>query len=243
MKETWRPVVGYESYYKVSSYGRIYSTRLRRVLRGGCRPNGYMYFGAFADGGRKNVQIHRAVAEAFIPNPRNLPFVNHKDENPQNNRVDNLEWCTCLYNANYGTAKLRTAVQLAKPITVYDQDGNYIDSYLSVADVAKQFGVSTGNVVDCCKNRIAITHGFIFAYDFLSPEELKSRIEKHGRNVVGRWVGKMVNQYTQQGELIATYPSIRMASKATGFSVTSLRRCCNKGGSVSHGYRWEYAQS
>lgn len=47
--------------------------------------------------------IHRLVAQAFIPNPDNLPCVNHKDENPNNNNVDNLEWCTQKYNCNYGT--------------------------------------------------------------------------------------------------------------------------------------------
>lgn len=54
------------------------------------------------NGKRKNVYIHRLVAEAFIPNPNNYPIINHKDENKQNNNVENLEWCSYLYNNTYG---------------------------------------------------------------------------------------------------------------------------------------------
>lgn len=56
--------------------------------------------------GRKK-KIHRLVAEAFIPNPDNLPSINHKDENRTNNRADNLEWCTVAYNSTYGTVSQR----------------------------------------------------------------------------------------------------------------------------------------
>ena len=58
--------------------------------------------------------IHRLVAQAFIPNPNNLPQVNHKDENRENNRVDNLEWCTAEYNTNYGTRALRQGISSGK---------------------------------------------------------------------------------------------------------------------------------
>ena len=61
---------------------------------------------------------------AFIPNPDNLPQVNHKDENPQNNRVDNLEWCTNKYNVNYGTALVRMAQKNMIPVIGTDKDGN-----------------------------------------------------------------------------------------------------------------------
>ena len=64
------------------------------------------------DNKTKQYQIHRLVAIAFLPNENNYPFVNHKDENPSNNRVDNLEWCTPKYNVNYGTARERLSKAL-----------------------------------------------------------------------------------------------------------------------------------
>ena len=243
MEEIWKPVVGYESYYMVSNYGQIYSIRSRKVLLCGCRPNGYVYFGAFGDSKRKNIQVHRAVAEAFIPNPDKLPFVNHRDENPKNNCVDNLEWCTRAYNNNYGTARMRTAIRLSKPVVVYDCFGHYVDSCLSIADAARQFCISTSQITACCKNKISITHGMIFSYDFISKKELEDRIDKHNKNMAGKRVGQRVNQYAEQGDLIATYPSIREAARATGFAETSIRRWCKRSKHVAHGYRWEYAQS
>lgn len=66
---------------------------------------GYPRITVKVNGKRKNVSIHRLVAETFIPNPNNYPIINHKDENKQNNNVDNLEWCTYKYNNDYGTRK------------------------------------------------------------------------------------------------------------------------------------------
>ena len=58
--------------------------------------------------------VHRLVAETFIPNLQNFPEINHKDENPSNNRIDNLEWCDRIYNSNYGTLKKRRSEKMKK---------------------------------------------------------------------------------------------------------------------------------
>ena len=69
--------------------------------------NGYLGVCLSNDKERKKFYVHRLVAQTFIPNPNNLPQVNHKDENKQNNHVSNLEWCTSKYNNNYGTRTQR----------------------------------------------------------------------------------------------------------------------------------------
>lgn len=96
MTETWRPVKGYENLYKVSDHGRVYSERRKRLLSPSpVGPTGYFLVTLYnTDKTKKVTVVHRLVAEAFIPNPDGLPIVNHKDGNKQNNRIDNLEWCT-----------------------------------------------------------------------------------------------------------------------------------------------------
>lgn len=103
--ETWKDVAGYEGQYQVSNFGRVRSLKYGKVrlLKPGTNGCGYFQVGFRRDGNRKLFLVHRLVAEAFIPNPSNFPFINHKDENPANNAVWNLEWCTSEYNANYGT--------------------------------------------------------------------------------------------------------------------------------------------
>ena len=119
-EEIWRPVVGYEGLYEISSYGRVRSLdryvkysngqihlHKGRILSSGKDINGYLMCNLYLNKNMKKVSIHRLVAQAFLPNIDNLPEVNHKDENKTNNRVDNLEWCTAKYNMNYGTRNIR----------------------------------------------------------------------------------------------------------------------------------------
>lgn len=110
----WKPVVGFESLYEVSSLGRVRNKKgeilKQRIKRTNCTC--YKSVDLWKDGRYHKKYIHRLLAEAFIPNPDNLPMVNHKDEDGTNNFIDNLEWCTREYNVNYGTAKERRAKKI-----------------------------------------------------------------------------------------------------------------------------------
>lgn len=114
-----KPVVGYEGYYEVDNCGRVYALdRIVHVedhgriydkqLKGGImkqhmHSNGYKVVCLTKDGKSKTVFVHRIVAMAFLPNPKNLPCINHKDEDKTNNFMDNIEWCTYKYNNAYGS--------------------------------------------------------------------------------------------------------------------------------------------
>lgn len=101
-KEEWRTISGTMGKYAVSNLGRIRSKR--GILKPSLSAKKYLHVALSVNGKRKDVNIHRAVAEAFIENPQNFPIINHKDENKVNNRADNLEWCTYSYNISYGSA-------------------------------------------------------------------------------------------------------------------------------------------
>lgn len=117
MEEIYKDIKGYEGLYQVSNYGRVKSLNYRRtgkerLLKQILHTNGYFYVRLYKS--NKWFSIHRLVAETFIPNPENLPCVNHKDEVKTNNHVDNLEWCTNEYNLNFGSRNERISETLSK---------------------------------------------------------------------------------------------------------------------------------
>lgn len=97
--EEWKDIIGFEGFYQVSNFGKVRNCVTGKILKPGLQGKGY-YSVTLK---RKGYKVHRLVAIAFIPNPNNLPIVNHKDENKLNNNADNLEWCDNRYNCNYGT--------------------------------------------------------------------------------------------------------------------------------------------
>ena len=102
MKEIWKNIMGFNG-YQVSNFGRVRSFKTYKILKQATNNKGYKSLGLCKKGKMSTFLVHRLVAEAFIPNPDKLPCINHKDENPSNNCVSNLEWCDQKYNTNYGT--------------------------------------------------------------------------------------------------------------------------------------------
>lgn len=98
----FRKIEGYEN-YEVSIHGDVRNTKFDRVLKNIPDKDGYPVVWLSEDGSKKNCKVHRLVAEAFIPNKKKLPQINHKDESKDNNFIGNLEWCTHRYNSTYGT--------------------------------------------------------------------------------------------------------------------------------------------
>ena len=105
--EEWRAVPGYEGLYEVSNKGNVRNVRRNKLLRLPKTNNRYIRISLCKNGIKTGLTVHRLVAEAFLPNPDNLPEVNHKDEDKTNNRVENLEFCDRSYNINYGSRNIR----------------------------------------------------------------------------------------------------------------------------------------
>ena len=153
--EEWRPVVGFEGLYEVSSLGRVRSLNYNRegiikVLNACVDGSGYLQVQLSKKGKVSHRHIHRLVAEAFIPNPENLPQVNHRDECKTNNAVWNLEWCDKFYNMNYGTCPEKIGQKLRKPVVQYDLEGNVVKVWKSITEAARN-GFSKWCIICCCK--------------------------------------------------------------------------------------------
>ena len=152
-----KDVKNYEGLYAVTSCGKIWSYRRQKFLKPGIYKKGYLYVNLCKDGKAKSYAVHRLVAEAYIPNPDNLPMINHKDECKTNNCLQNLEWCDASYNINYGTRNEK----IKKPILQFDLNGNFICEWPSATDVGKEVRI---NIVQCLTGKNKTALGFIWKY-------------------------------------------------------------------------------
>lgn len=178
MTEEWRDIEGFEGKYQVSNLGRVRnikfhgherSLKQERILTPKVRRDGYCSV-HLSDGKDKDYHpmIHRLVAKAFIPNPDNLPEVNHKDEDKKNNHVGNLEWCTTEYNFTYGTGQKRAHESKKKPILQLDKDtGEILKEYAGAVDAAIAM---CGNpekdraITSCANGKRHTAYGYAWKY-------------------------------------------------------------------------------
>lgn len=168
--EEWKDIIGYEGMYQISSEGRVrsfYHNKWNILSLHIAGKTNHLKIGLYKDKCRKHFFVHRLVAIAFIPNPNNYTEVNHKDENPLNNNVNNLEWCNHSYNMNYGTCQERahtTHLERTPSILMYDKEGVLKATFNSVVEAEKETGIPHSNIIACCKGRLKTAKGYIWKY-------------------------------------------------------------------------------
>ena len=189
MVEKWVNIENHPSYF-ISNFGRVFSKKSNKVMKNRVvSKNGYQQITL----DNSQLLVHRLVAQAFIPNPNNLPCVNHKDENPGNNDFRNLEWCTYKYNSNYGTNPSRHSKKMLdrynndpdwksdcikrlaeiqkkkrKSVVQLDKFNNYLKTYESSYATEKDGHLSV-HVCDCANGKRKTHHGYkwIWECDYL----------------------------------------------------------------------------
>ena len=160
----WKDIYGYEGLYQVSDTGEVMNVMTGKILKAYKEKSGYLRVGLYKDENEKSFRVHRLVAEAFIPNPFNLPEVNHKSENKQDNRVENLEYCDRKYNINYGTRNDKVAEKVSKTVFQFSKIGEFIREWCSVSEIDRQLGFDFRNVSACCRGERKSSYGFIWKY-------------------------------------------------------------------------------
>lgn len=187
MKEIWKDIEGYEGLYMVSNLGNVKSMNYchrgyAQNLVPKTNNSGRLWVELANNGKRKPMLIHRLVAMAFIPNPEGLPQVNHIDENPKNNRLDNLEWCTNEYNQRYsydrhperhrdptktpyrrktgrtnGNRKQLCILQVSI-------DGRVLRKWENSRTIFIETGMSDWSISECCRGKRKKAYGFRWQY-------------------------------------------------------------------------------
>lgn len=173
-EEMWKEIDGYAGIYEVSSLGRVRSIDRIVTMKNGLkrktpgvvlklnRGNGtgnYKSVSLSKDGIMKRFLVHRLVANAVVPNPDDLPEINHKDEDKCNNRADNLEWCDRKYNNLYGTAKARSAIKQGKPV-IQKLNGKIVNAWPTAGMAAAFTDATQGGIDGCCRGKVKTSGGY-----------------------------------------------------------------------------------
>ena len=242
--EIWKPIPNYEE-YEVSNYGRVKRLAYNKPVCGGStqhceerilklqtRKNGYNAVNISKNYQVKSFLVHRLVALVFIPNPDNLPQVNHKDENTSNNFVGNLEWCDQKYNSNYGTSKYRISAKLkngilSKPVQQYGINGVFIMEYPSAIEASRVLNLNVSGIISCCNNNKG--HKRCGGYQWKYANSHKQIID------IRTWIV----QCDKNGVQIQAFENTTVASRRTGISRTAICNNLSNKSKSAGGFIWK----
>lgn len=158
--EIWKNTVEDCIHYEVSNLGRVRNKKTGKVLKCNAKKNGYLQV-SIAHGKHTDTSVHRIVAKAFIPNPNNYKYVNHKDENKHNNNVENLEWCTMKYNNNYGIGSL---ARNSRVLQIDKNSSEIIKEWDSMKNASENLNICYQTISACCRHKKKTAGGFKWEY-------------------------------------------------------------------------------
>lgn len=241
VEEIWKDIDGWNGLYQISNTGkvrRVFKNKTRE-LKGTMKTGGYKGVFLKTPEKFKGELVHRLVAEAFIPNPENLPCINHKDEDKWNNKIDNLEWCSYKYNNNYGTRNKR--VSKTKTNNTYNMKSVLcIETgviYPTLYEVERQTGISAQAVFMCCKGTVySKSKGFTKRHTAggyhwkYTDDPTEIDLTK----------GKVFHRTVKCIETGTVYESLADAMRLTGIKNTCIQSACKGRCKTAGGYHWEY---
>ena len=231
-KQVWKDIKGYEGLYQVSNTGKARSMNYRntgnvRRLKPSVNKDGYLQVGLYKEGKYYRYLVHRLVALTFIPNPNNLPQVNHKDENKANNTVWNLEWCDAKYNSNYGTriercSKALTGKQLS------EETKAKISETLKGKKLNEEHKAKISEAMKGQNN----------------PNYGKHRTEET-KQKMSITLRKPIIMLDMDNNIIACFKCVGDANEYIGKDrgyISSIYNCAQGSSNTAYGYKWKYIQ-
>ena len=257
-EEIWKDIPEYNGRYQASTLGRIRSvdrTILKsnkssefykgKVLKPFVSTGGYLYVTiAEKENNFCPKRVHRLIAKTFIPNPHNLPQINHINENKADNRAENLEWCTASYNMRYGSRREKFVVSnknnsiLCREVNQYDLEGNYLRSFPSAAEAARFLdgnNVTACRIGQCCRHIFKVGNSaYGYLWEFSSNHAKGKPINKHKKK------GFPINQYTLEGKFIKRWDTTTEAAQTLKLDGSNICRAITYNKTCG-GFRWSKA--
>lgn len=231
--EIWKKIIvdNKETIYSVSNLGNVRNDVTNRLLKL-YYDKGYVFVGLSINKKGRRFRVHRLVAEMFIENPENKPYVNHIDGNGTNNNSSNLEWVTPSENTRHAidTGLMNNASK--KEVSQYDLDGNYIATFDSITEAGEKTNSNPEKIVECCRLRRITSNKFQWRYG--------NSKENIGHVDISTY-SKKVAQIDFKGNIVAIHDSIRDAARAVNGSSSAISRILIGINKTHKGYYWKLA--
>jgi hypothetical protein len=228
----WVTIKGYPD-YEITNNGIVRNKKTKRILSTYINNEGYAVVKVFNNKKEFKRRIHRLVASTFIPNPDNLPQVNHKDKNRLNNDIKNLEWCTSKHNSrhSHNNGNHKGHVQVKQ----YSKDNEFIKEFETIVQASNETGANVRSIQKCLKGEAKTAGGFVWKRK--NEEKIIKKKVDENKETKNKISVLKLNHDTE--EVLKEYPSIRKAAEDNNIDPRCISLAIKKNG-TSAGFKWKY---
>lgn len=231
----WKKYIfnGRETDYSISDCGEVRKDTTNYILSQSSQ-QGYQFVSLLINGKQKRMRVHRLVAETYIDNPENKPYVNHINGKRNDNNVENLEWVTPSENTQHAVNMGLMNNSRKKPVIQYNLKGEKMIEFESASEAARQTGTSQSKITMCCKRQRETANDYQWRYanDVQDVKEVQKKFI----------TGKKVAQCDEDGKILNIYSSFKEAARAVNGTSSAISRVCS-GINIRHkGYKWKIVE-
>ncbi|MCD8210460.1 MAG: HNH endonuclease [Prevotella sp.] len=222
-----------ETDYSVSTEGEVRRDSTNHILSQSYQQD-YKFVTLTIDKKQKRMRVHRLVAETFMQNPENKPYVNHIDGNRSNNNIDNLEWVTPAENVQHAVNIGLIKGSRAKAVIQYNLNGDRMMIFSSATEAAEETGSSQSKITMCCQKKRETANGYQWRY----ADGVQDVVKVEDKHITG----KKVAQCDEDWNILNIYPSFREAARAVNGTSSAISRVCS-GTNIRHkGFKWKLVE-